>query len=163
WVTDDYSMTTLNGTSMASPHVAGAAALYLQSNPGATPATVASAVMGNATSNVLSSLLGGSPNKLVRVNGSGGTGGTITPPPPPPPTSTNNPPVASFNASCSKSSCTFISTSTDDSGIVICNLTFGDGTTGSGSGVSHNSSSRGTYSVGLTVRDGGVLTATTYK
>ncbi|HZJ00524.1 MAG TPA: S8 family serine peptidase [Gemmatimonadaceae bacterium] len=161
WVTDDYSMTTLNGTSMASPHVAGAAALYLQSNPGATPATVASAIMGNATTNVLSSLLGGSPNKLVRVNGSGGTGGTITQPPPP--TSTNNPPVASFNASCSKTSCTFISTSTDDGGIVSYSWTFGDGTTGSGSGVSHNYSSRGTYTVGLTVRDGAGLAATAYK
>ncbi len=163
WGTDDYAMTTLNGTSMASPHVAGAAALYLQSNPGATPATVASAITGNATTNVLSSLLSGSPNRLLRVNGSGGSGGTITLPPPPPPTSTNNPPVASFNASCNKTSCTFISTSTDDSGIVSYNWTFGDGTTGSGSGVSHNYSSRGTYSVGLTVRDGGGLTATTYK
>ena len=166
WTTDDYSMTTLNGTSMASPHVAGAAALYLQSNPGATPATVASAIAGNATTNVLSSLLGGSPNKLLRVNGSGGSGGTITepaPPPPPPPTGTNAAPVASFNASCSRTSCTFISTSTDDSGIVSYDWTFGDGTTGSGSGVSHNYASRGTYTVGLTVRDGGGLTATAYK
>lgn len=166
WTTDDYSMTTLNGTSMASPHVAGAAALYLQSNPGATPATVASAITGDATTNVLSSLLGGSPNRLLHVNGSGGSGGTITqppPPPPPPPPTGNNPPVASFNASCNKTACTFISTSTDDSGIVSYNWTFGDGTTGSGSGVSHNYSARGNYTVGLTVRDGAGLTATAYK
>jgi PKD repeat protein len=43
------------------------------------------------------------------------------------------------------------------------NWTFGDGTTGSGSGVSHTYASRGTYTVGLTVRDGAGLTATAYK
>ncbi len=40
----DTSTTTLNGTSMASPHAAGVAALYLQANPGKTPAEVAKAL-----------------------------------------------------------------------------------------------------------------------
>jgi len=159
WATDDYAMATLNGTSMASPHVAGAAALYLQSNPGASPATVASAIVGNTTTGALSGLLTGSPNKLLRVNGSGGS---VTPPVTPPAT-TNQAPVPSFNATCGRMSCTFVSTSTDDVGIVSYSWTFGDGTNGSGSGVSHTYNARGSYTVGLTVRDGGGLTATTYR
>jgi serine protease len=160
WITDDYAMYTLNGTSMASPHVAGAAALYLQSNPGATPASVAAAITGNATTGALSSIMSGTPNKLLRVNGAGGT---VTSPTQPPPTSTNQTPVASFTASCSKTTCSFVSTSTDDGGIVSYSWTFGDGTTGSGSGVSHTYVSRGTYTVGLTVRDGSGLVSTAYK
>lgn len=161
WNTDDYSMTTLNGTSMASPHVAGAAALYLQSNPGATPATVAAAITGNATSGVLSSLSSGSPNKLLHVNGSGGT--VTSPPPPPPSTNTNAAPVASFNASCSQRTCSFVSTSSDDGGIVSSSWTFGDGTGGSGAGISHTYGGKGNYTVALTVRDAAGLSATAYK
>ena len=56
WNTDDYAMGTANGTSMATPHVAGAAALYLQANPGASPAEVANAIVGNATSGALNAL-----------------------------------------------------------------------------------------------------------
>ena len=161
WITDDYASYTMNGTSMASPHVAGAAALYLQSNPGATPATVAAAIMGNATTGVLGSLLSGSPNKMLRVNGSGGS---VTPPPPPPPPPTGNTaPVPSFNSSCSQRTCSFVSTSTDDGGIVSSSWTFGDGTAGSGSGVSHTYGGKGSYTVGLTVRDGAGLQATTYR
>jgi subtilisin family serine protease len=160
WNTDDYSMGTSSGTSMASPHVAGAVALYLQGNPGASPATVAQAIMSNTTSGALSGLLGGSVNRLLRVNGSGGT---VTPPPPPPPTSTNQAPVASFNANCQRNVCSFISTSTDDSGIVSYAWTFGDGGSGSGSAVSHTYTARGNYTIGLTVRDGAGLASTAYK
>jgi subtilisin family serine protease len=163
WNTDNNSMNTLSGTSMATPHVAGAAALYLQGNPGASPATVAQAILSSTTGGVLTGLVNGSVNRLLRVNGAGGTYTPTEPPPPPPPSSTNSAPVASFTASCSRMSCSFISTSTDDHGIVNYAWTFGDGTSGSGTGVAHLYASRGNYTVRLTVTDSEGLTGTTYK
>lgn len=65
WYTSDTATNTISGTSMATPHVAGVAALYLQANPGANPSTVASAIVGGATSGRLSSIGSGSPNLLL--------------------------------------------------------------------------------------------------
>jgi subtilisin family serine protease len=70
---------TIDGTSMATPHVAGAAALYLQGNPTASPATVGSAIVGNASQYKLYSLGTGSPNRLLYTL----SGGTTNPPQPP--------------------------------------------------------------------------------
>ena len=50
---------TISGTSMASPHVAGVAAQYLQANPGASPATVGSAVLAKTTKDKVSGTAGG--------------------------------------------------------------------------------------------------------
>jgi subtilisin family serine protease len=61
----DAAITTLSGTSMASPHVAGAAAVYLQKNSGATPAQVRTALTGAATSNVIQAIGTGTPNLLL--------------------------------------------------------------------------------------------------
>jgi hypothetical protein len=60
-----------SGTSMASPHVAGAAALFLERNPSATPAEVAAWVTGSATTGVLANVGPGSPNRLLYANGPG--------------------------------------------------------------------------------------------
>jgi subtilisin family serine protease len=59
------STSTISGTSMATPHVAGTAALYLQGSPSASPATVGSAIVSNATPNRLSGIGAGSPNLLL--------------------------------------------------------------------------------------------------
>ncbi len=49
WGTGDAATNTISGTSMASPHVAGVAALYLSSNTGATPAAVEKAIKDSAS------------------------------------------------------------------------------------------------------------------
>jgi subtilisin family serine protease len=65
WYTGDTAGSTISGTSMASPHVAGVAALYLQSNGTATPAAVASALIGGATTGKVLKAGSGSPNRLL--------------------------------------------------------------------------------------------------
>ncbi|MGW4752860.1 S8 family peptidase [Streptomyces chartreusis] len=65
--TSDTATATLSGTSMATPHVAGAAAIYLASHTSATPAAVASALTGGATANVVTSPGSGSPNRLLKL------------------------------------------------------------------------------------------------
>ncbi|MFE9658647.1 S8 family serine peptidase [Streptomyces sp. NPDC005955] len=75
WNTSDSATNTISGTSMASPHVAGAAALYLQANPTATPAQVSAGLVSAATNGVVSNPGTGSPNRLLNVGG-----GTTNPP-----------------------------------------------------------------------------------
>ncbi|WP_375746422.1 S8 family serine peptidase [Corallococcus interemptor] len=75
------SSTSMSGTSMASPHVAGAAALYLSANPTATPAQVRDALVDNATPNKVTSPGTGSPNKLLYTLFITGGGGSDTTPP----------------------------------------------------------------------------------
>jgi subtilisin family serine protease len=65
WYTSDTATNTISGTSMASPHVAGAAALYLQRYPGASPSSVRSWLYNNATTGRLYSIGSGSPNRLL--------------------------------------------------------------------------------------------------
>ena len=65
WSSSDTATNTINGTSMASPHVAGVAARYLAANPYATPAQVRDAIVNNATVNKVINPGAGSPNRLV--------------------------------------------------------------------------------------------------
>ncbi|MEU8240282.1 S8 family peptidase [Actinoplanes missouriensis] len=67
WYTSTSATNTISGTSMASPHVAGAAALVLSRNPSYTPAQVASSLISSATPNVVTSPGSGSPNRLLFV------------------------------------------------------------------------------------------------
>ncbi|WP_328873930.1 S8 family peptidase [Streptomyces sp. NBC_00287] len=61
---------TYSGTSMAAPHVAGAAALYLADHRKASPAQVSKALVAQAASGKVSGRELGSPNKLLQVPGS---------------------------------------------------------------------------------------------
>jgi subtilisin family serine protease len=65
WYTSNTASAMLSGTSMASPHAAGVAALYLQSNPGAAPATVVEQVMSKTTANVVANVGPSSPNLFL--------------------------------------------------------------------------------------------------
>ncbi|HEU0301328.1 MAG TPA: S8 family serine peptidase [Longimicrobium sp.] len=64
WWTSTTATNTISGTSMASPHVAGVAALYLETNPTAAPAAVASVIVNSSTRGRVTDAQG-TPNRLV--------------------------------------------------------------------------------------------------
>lgn len=65
WHTSDTATNAISGTSMASPHVAGAAALVLEGAPSAPAAQVKDALLSSATSGAISNAGSGSPNLLL--------------------------------------------------------------------------------------------------
>jgi len=140
WYSSPTATNTISGTSMATPHVVGAAALYLQANPSATPAQVASALTGNATPSVVKSGGSGSPNRLLYTGFIGGG-------------STTSPPVASFTSSCSGLTCNFDASGSTALSTATYAWTFGDGNSGTGKTTSHGYAAATTYTVGLTVTD----------
>lgn len=78
WYTSSTAINTISGTSMASPHVAGVAALYIENNPGSTTAQVEAALKNSAVVGAISGLTGtraGTVNQLLQSS--------FTPPPPP--------------------------------------------------------------------------------
>ena len=78
WSTGDAATNTISGTSMATPHVAGAAALYLQNHPAATPQQVRDALYAMTTKGIVTSSSTASNHLLYTLEGSGGS----EPPPP---------------------------------------------------------------------------------
>ena len=86
WITSDAATAVLDGTSMASPHVAGTVASLL-SGGFLSPTNVAARLTSVATTNVFSSLPSGTPNALLYsmtegTSGSDGSGGVVTDPQP---------------------------------------------------------------------------------
>ncbi|GAA4000846.1 S8 family peptidase [Streptomyces sp. NBC_01352] len=67
WYTSDTATNTISGTSMATPHVAGAAAVYLAGHTSATPAQVATALINGSTTGKVTSAGTGSPNRLLKI------------------------------------------------------------------------------------------------
>jgi len=160
---DDSAYFLDTGTSQASAFVAGAAAIYLASNPSASPAEVSQALLSGATAGAVTGLTPDTPNRLLRVVG--GSSSTTTPPPPPP---ANTAPAASITASCQKAVCSLDgSASRDDAGVVSYSWNFGDGTslTTTTPMVKHTYAAKGSYSmtVQLTVSDAAGLTGSTQK
>ncbi|HEV8125828.1 MAG TPA: S8 family serine peptidase [Gemmatimonadales bacterium] len=150
WIGSSTATNTISGTSMAAPHVAGVAGLYLEANPTATPAQVTSAITTNATLNKVVNPGAGSVNRLLYMGFIGGGGG-------------NQPPVANFTFSCNASHvCNFDgSSSTDDVGVVSYVWKRGNGTQlGTGVTLTQTFPGTGNFVISLTVTDAGSLSNT---
>lgn len=139
WYTTATATNTISGTSMASPHTAGAAALYLQTNPSASVATVTSALTTNATAGAVIDPGPGSPNLLLYT-------GFISAAP--------QPPVADFTFTCNLLSCSFDGSPSTAQPTATYTWAWGDATpNGSGKTATHSYATSGTYNVTLTVTD----------
>ncbi|SFE12572.1 Serine protease, subtilisin family [Actinopolyspora alba] len=145
WIGSDTDTNTISGTSMATPHVVGAAALLLADTPSASPAEVRDSMVNNASTGKISGIGAGSPNKLLYVGES--DGGDPQPP-------ENSAPTASFTVNCSTAGCDFDATGSSDSdgSVVGYSWQFGDGATATGSTVGH-SYGGGQFTATLTVTD----------
>ncbi|WP_425508249.1 S8 family serine peptidase [Tahibacter soli] len=139
------------GTSMASPHVAGLAALMLSKNSSLTPDQIETLIKNNAKP-LPGSCSGGcgtgiidAAKTLQAVTGGGG----------------NVAPTANFTATTSGLTANFTDTSTDSDGSIASRAwNFGDGTTSTAANPSKTYSAAGTYTVTLTVTDNGGATNT---
>lgn len=139
---------TMSGTSMAAPHGAGAAALYLQGHPSASPASVASFLAGSLTKGIVTSSSTVN-NHLLFVDPSAAE-------------TVNAAPTATFTYGCSDLGCSFDGSASSDSdgSIATYGWSLGDGTSTTGETPQHTYSSDGTYTVTLTVTDDKGATST---
>lgn len=164
----DGAYTTMSGTSMASPHVAGAAALYLETNPAATPGQVWDAIRATTTDGILALNRSGTPNRLLYTSQFIRNGPPPPPPPPPPPNqapaSTIVYPPNGFGYEGGYG-ITFIGTASDFEQAVVPDTAMSwvssiDGRFATGREFSYDRLSVGTHIISLVVRDIGGLTDT---
>ncbi|AHG91357.1 peptidase S8 and S53 subtilisin kexin sedolisin [Gemmatirosa kalamazoonensis] len=163
-ITSDYYTSTtataaMSGTSMASPHVAGAAALYLSKYPTATPAQVSSALTTNATPNKITTLGAGTPNKLLYVGFLGAVVSANAAP-----TATITAPAAGASVT-QGTSVTFTGTGTDPedgalSGASLVWTSSINGQIGTGTSFSTTTLSAGTHTITLKATDSKGASAT---
>jgi len=144
------------GTSMATPHVAGVAALVIANGNATTPDDVRTALESSADDigvpgrdNTYGWGLLNARSALLYTEGT---------PPPPPPSPENQAPVADAGTAVRSLETGVVGTfdgsaSYDDVGIVSYDWTFGDGVSTSGDVVGHAYLSAGTYTATLTVED----------
>jgi subtilisin family serine protease len=151
WNATNNATNVLSGTSMAAPHVAGAAALYLEGHPTAKPGMVNYALLATAGRGLVSNPGGATPNLLAHSRLF-----TLGP--------SDLPPLARWDFSCTGRSCTFDGrASRDDNGITARSWAFGDGGSGSGAQPGHTYAAAGAYTATLTVRDAAGQTSTLAK
>ena len=151
WYNSNTATNTISGTSMATPHVAGVVALYLDANGSHTPAQVSNALRNNAVLNTINlhtrSQNNGTANRFLNMTFIGGGTGPVAP-------------IADQVASCTGRLCSFDDESSDADGrIVSWAWTFGDGTSSTEQSPNHTYENGGTYSVKITVTDDDGLTA----
>lgn len=144
---------TLDGTSMAAPHVAGAAAV-LASN-GMTATEIVGYLTSTGNYNYIDDSGDGIKEPLLDASTLAPRFVGGEPPPPPPPPAENVAPTATFSVDCQDLTCTFDASGSSDSDGTITSYVwnFDDGTTGSGESTTHSYSQPGAYNVTLAVTD----------
>ncbi len=142
WYDSASASATISGTSMASPHVAGAMALIAARGGSLSASQIGQVLVNEASVGVLGGGLGvGSPNLLLRVAQGGGNSDFA--------------PVSSFSYDCTGLDCQFDgSTSSDEQPINNYSWDFGDGSPlANGVDPAHVYAEVGAYDVTLTVTD----------
>jgi len=146
---NDGGYKSLSGTSMATPHVSGVAALVWGNNPDCTVQEIRDGLNASAQdkgSNGRDNYYG---YGIVKAKDADSHLKSVCGGTPPP----NYAPDASYSSTTNGLTANFVDQSTDDSGVTSRSWTFGDGSTSSATNPSHTYAADGTYTVNLTVSD----------